>query len=234
MEDKQAVIHRIQEELFAMQDVDYRDFHSRLIPNIAPERIIGVRTPELRKYAKQLGKTKEAAVFLDELPHYYYEENNLHGFLLEQIKDYDTCIAQWNRFLPCVDNWATCDMPSPKVFKKNLPQLLSQIRLWMDSAETYTVRFAIGMLMRFYLEDETFSPEYPEWVAAVRSEEYYINMMVAWYFATALAKQWEVVFPYIQERRLSQWCHNKSIQKAVESNRITPEQKANLRKLRWR
>lgn len=232
MEDRQAVICRIQEALFEMQDTDYRDFHSKLIPNIAPERIIGVRTPALRKYAKQLGKTQEAAVFLEELPHHYYEENNLHGFLLEQIGDYDACIAAWDRFLPYVDNWATCDMPSPKVFKKHLPKLLSQLRIWMDSGETYTVRFAIGMLMRFYLEDETFSQEYPEWVAAVRSEEYYINMMVAWYFATALAKQWERVIPYIEEQRLSPWCHAKAIQKAVESGRITPEQKNYLRGLR--
>ena len=234
MEDRQAVISRIQEELFGMQDVDYRDFHSKLIPNIAPERIIGVRTPELRKYAKQLAKTKEAELFLEELPHYYYEENNLHGFLLEQMKDYDACIAAWNRFLPYVDNWATCDMPSPKVFKKHLPELLSQLQLWMDSGETYTVRFAIGMLMRFYLEDKTFSQEYLEWVAAVRSEEYYINMMVAWYFATALAKQWEAAVSYIEGRRLSQWCHNKAIQKSVESSRITAEQKDYLRGLRWK
>lgn len=225
---------RIQEALFEMQDIAYREFHSKLIPNIEPARIIGVRTPALRKYAKQLGKTAEAAAFLEELPHYYYEENNLHGFLLEQIKDYDECIAAWNRFLPYVDNWATCDMPSPKVFQKHLPELLAQLRQWMDSGETYTVRFAIGMLMRHYLEGETFSPEYLQWVASVRSEEYYVNMMVAWYFATALAKQWEAAFPYIGERRLSQWCHNKSIQKAVESSRITAEQKNALRKLRWK
>lgn len=232
MEEKDT-IRGIREELFAMQDADYREFHSKLIPNIAPERIIGVRTPQLRKYAKQLAKTEEASVFLEELPHYYYEENNLHGFLLEQVKDFDACIAQWNRFLPFVDNWATCDMPSPKVFGKHLPGLLTQLRLWMDTGETYTVRFAIGMLMRFYLDD-AFSPEYPALVAAVESDEYYVNMMVAWYFATALAKQWEAVIPYIEERRLAQWRHNKAIQKAVESSRITPEQKSYLRGLRWK
>ena len=171
---------------------------------------------------------------MQQLPHTYYEENNLHAFLIEQIKDYETCVAEWNRFLPYVDNWATCDMTRPKVFKRHLPQLRQQIRQWMDSGDTYTVRFGIEMLMSLYLESETFTPEYSEWVAAVRSEEYYINMMVAWYFATALAKQWESVIPYIEERRLSQWCHNKSIQKAVESNRITPEQKDYLRGLRWK
>lgn len=234
MEERQALIRQVQEQLFEMRDAEYRDFHRKLIPNIAPERIIGVRTPVLRKYAKQFGKTAEAAVFLEELPHHYYEENNLHGFLLEQVKDYDACIAEWNRFLPYVDNWATCDMPAPRVFKKHLPKLLTQLRVWMDSGQTYTVRFAIGMLMRHYLEDETFSEEYPQWVASVRSEEYYINMMVAWYFATALAKQWEAVAPYIEDRKLSQWCHNKAIQKSVESSRITAEQKKYLRGLRWK
>lgn len=232
MTEKQEVIKQVQRELFSMQDEQYREFHSKLIPNIDPEKIIGVRTPALRKYAKQFAKTSGAEEFLLQLPHDYYEENNLHGFLLEQIKDYETCVEEWNRFLPYVDNWATCDMPSPKVFKKHLRELLAEIRRWMDSGETYTVRFGIGMLMRFYLEDETFSPEYLEWVAAVRSEEYYVNMMVSWYFATALAKQWDASIPYIEERRLGQWCHNKSIQKAVESYRITPEQKAYLRGLR--
>ena len=232
MDRQQQVIGQIQKELFEMQDEGYRAFHSKLIPNIAPERIIGVRTPQLRSYAKQFAKRQEAAVFLQQLPHTYYEENNLHAFLIEQIKDYDACVASWNRFLPYVDNWATCDMPMPKGFKKHLPELLRQIRQWMDSGETYTVRFGIGMLMRLYLEPETFSPEYPVWVSQVHSDEYYVNMMVAWYFSTALAKQWESVIPYIEERRLSQWCHNKSIQKAVESNRITPEQKDYLRGLR--
>lgn len=231
---QETVILQVQKELFDMQDEGYRAFHSKLIPNIDPERIIGVRTPQLRSYAKSLAKQPEAAVFLQQLPHTYYEENNLHAFLIEQIKDYDTCVAQWNRFLPYVDNWATCDMPSPKVFKKHLQELLPQIRTWMDSGETYTVRFGIGMLMRLYLEPDTFSVEYLQWVADVRSEEYYVNMMVAWYFATALAKQWEATVPYIEERRLTQWCHNKSIQKAVESNRITPGQKDYLRGLRWK
>ena len=234
MDDQKAVILQVQNELFAMQDQAYREFHSKLIPNVDPAKIIGVHTPQLRSYAKQFGKCPESAVFLRQLPHEYYEENNLHAFLIEQIKDYGECVAEWNRFLPYVDNWATCDMPSPKVFKKHLPELLTQIRKWMDSGETYTRRFGIGMLMRLYLEPETFSPEYPQWVAAVHSEEYYVNMMVAWYFATALAKQWDAVLPYIEDRRLTRWCHNKSIQKAVESNRITPEQKDHLRGLRWK
>ena len=234
MMDQKSVIQMVQKELFEMQDEGYRAFHSKLIPSVDPAKIIGVRTPQLRSYAKQFAKRPEAEVFLQQLPHIYYEENNLHAFLIEQIKDYETCVAEWNRFLPYVDNWATCDMPRPKVFKRHLPQLRQQIRQWMDSGDTYTVRFGIEMLMSLYLEQETFSVEYLEWVAEVRSEEYYINMMVAWYFATALAKQWESVIPYIEERRLSQWCHNKSIQKAVESNRITPEQKDYLRGLRWK
>lgn len=227
-------IRQVQKELFEMQDVEYRDFHSKLIPNVDATQIIGVRTPRLRSYAKQFAHRAEAADFLRQLPHTYYEENNLHAFLIEQIKDYETCVKEWNRFLPYVDNWATCDMPMPKVFKKHLPELLPQIRSWMDSGETYTVRFGIGMLMRLYLEDDTFSPEYPAWVADVHSEEYYIHMMVAWYFATALAKQWEAVIPYLEERRLTPWCHNKAIQKSVESRRITPEHKDYLRALRWK
>lgn len=231
---QRAVVYMVQWELFKMQDRSYREFHSKLIPNIDPAKIIGVRTPQLRGYARKFAKQEESIIFLRQLPHDYYEENNLHAFLIEQIKDYEECIAEWNRFLPYVDNWATCDMPLPRVFKKHLPELLTQIRKWIGSGETYTVRFGIGMLMRLYLEPESFSPEYPQWVATVNSNEYYVNMMVAWYFATALAKQWEAVIPYIEERILPQWCHNKSIQKAVESNRITPEQKAYLRGLRWK
>ena len=171
MMSQETVILRVQKELFDMQDEGYRAFHSKLIPTIDPDRIIGVRTPQLRSFAKGFAKQPEAAVFLQQLPHDYYEENNLHAFLIEQIKDYETCVAQWNRFLPYVDNWATCDMPSPKVFKKHLPELLIQIRQWLDSGETYTVRFGIGMLMRLYLDPDTFLPEYLQWVADVQSEE---------------------------------------------------------------
>lgn len=228
-----AVEALVRAQLFAMQDPAYRDFHSKLIPDVDPARIIGVRTPQLRKYAKTLAKTPEAAEYLRILPHQYYDENNLHGFLIESIRDYDACMAAVNRFLPYVDNWATCDLMAPAVFKKHLPELLEQIRVWIASDHTYTVRFGIGMLMRFYLDD-AFSGEYPELVAGVRSEEYYVRMMAAWYFATALAKQYDAVLPYLTEKRLDMWTHNKTIQKAVESYRITPEQKDYLRSLRIR
>ena len=223
----------VRARLYAMQDLPYRDFQCRLVPTVAAEAMIGVRTPELRKFARAFAKTPEAAEFLTSLPHRYYEENNLHGFLIESMKDFGQAVAALDIFLPYVDNWATCDLMRPKVFRKNLPESLIAIRRWLTSEETYTIRFGIEMLMTFYL-DEEFQPEYLNWVAELKSEEYYVNMMVAWYFATALAKQWESVIPYIEERRLSQWCYNKSIQKAVESTRITPEQKDYLRGLRWK
>lgn len=222
---------QIRSDLFALQDKEYRDFHSRLIPTVNPENIIGVRTPALRKYAKQLSKTPQAEEYLKLLPHKYYDENNLHGFLIEDIKDYDAVITALDAFLPYVDNWATCDMMAPKIFKKHLPELLVKIKEWIASDKTYTIRFGIGMLMKYYL-DEAFSCEYPDMVAAVRSEEYYVNMMVAWYFATALSKQYDAVLPYLENHRLSQWTHNKAIQKAIESYRITAEQKVYLRGLK--
>lgn len=221
----------VQEALFGMQDLQYRDFHSKLIPNVEKEAVIGVRTPDLRRFAKQFGKKPEAREFLQILPHRYYEENNLHGFLIEGMKDYDMCIGYLERFLPYVDNWATCDMVSPKVFQSHLPELFSKIKVWISSGHTYTVRFGIGMLMQLYL-DEAFDTVYPDLVADIRSEEYYVNMMIAWYFATALAKQYDAVLPYIKEHRLDTWTHNKAIQKAVESRRITKEQKDYLRTLR--
>lgn len=221
----------IRERLFELQDTGYREFHSRLMPTIDREKVIGVRVPDLRKLAKELFGTPEAAVFLKKLPHRYYEENNLHMFLLENIRDYDTAIAEIRRFLPYVDNWATCDCPGPKVFRHHLPELLSEIRNWLKSDHTYTVRFGIGMLMRYYL-DEAFSEEYPAMVASVHSEEYYVNMMIAWYFATGLAKQYEAVLPWLEGKRLDPWTQNKAIQKAVESYRITPEQKAYLKTLK--
>lgn len=226
-----SIEKNVQERLFEMQDLKYRDFQSRLMPTINKEKIIGVRTPALRSYAKEFAKMPESEEFLKNLPHQYYEENNLHGFLIEAIKDYDACVAELNRFLPYVDNWATCDLMSPKVFKKHLQELNEQIKIWISSEETYTIRFAIGMLMRFYL-DAAFMPEYPELVARVKSGEYYVNMMIAWYFATALAKQYDAVLPYIENHRLEPWTHNKSIQKAVESYRITPEQKEYLKTLK--
>lgn len=226
-------VRNIQKELFAMQDLQYREFHSRLMPMVEKERIIGVRTPELRKYAGKLGKRQEAEDFLAQLPHFYYEENNLHGFLIEKCKDYDRCVVLLDAFLPYIDNWATCDMVRPKVLKQDLPALFEKIREWTASGQTYTIRYGIGLLMQFYLE-EAFSPEYPELVSGIRSEEYYVNMMIAWYFATALAKQPEAILPYLEERRLPEWVHRKTIQKAIESNRITREQKAYLRTLRVR
>ena len=221
----------VQARLFALQDTEYRDFQCRLIPNVDPNTVIGVRTPELRKFAKDFAKEPEAAEFLRILPHRYFEENNLHGFLIERMKDYDRVIAALDAFLPFVDNWATCDQLRPGVFAKRPPQLREQIQIWMASGHTYTVRFGIEMLMCLYLDD-AFLPEYLDWVAAIRSDEYYVNMMTAWFFATALAKQYDAALPYIEERRLAPWTHNKAIQKAVESYRIADAQKAYLRSLK--
>ena len=165
------------------------------------------------------------------LPHQYYEENNLHGLLIEQIKDYEQCLAELERFLPYIDNWATCDLLSVKIVKKHLDTFIKEVDRWIESDQPYTIRFGIGMLMRYYLDDE-FQMEYPEKVAAVQSEEYYVNMMRAWYFATALAKQYDQILPFIEKGRLDVWTHNKSIQKAIESYRITPEQKMYLRTLK--
>ncbi len=219
--------------LFELQDKKYRNFQAKLIPNIDPETVIGIRTPELRKLAKDMAKEPGTDKFLAELPHRWFDENQLHAFIISLTKDYDTCIAQVERFLPFVDNWATCDQLSPKIFKKNKEDLLSHIREWLKSDKTYTVRFAAGMLMQHYL-DEDFDPEYPELVAAIESDEYYVNMMRAWYFATALAKQYDAAIPYIEEKRLDKWTHNKTIQKSVESYRITPEQKDHLKKFKIR
>ena len=218
-------------KLFALQDLKYQAFQCRLMPTVDPETVIGVRTPALRELAKEFGKTPEAAPFLQDLPHRYSEENNLHRLLLSAMKDYEQIIPALDAFLPFVDNWATCDLISPKVFKKHLPDLLPEIRRWMASGHTYTVRFGIGMLMSFYL-DGAFQPEYLDWVAAVRSQEYYVNMMIAWYFATALAKQYESTLPYIEYQRMDTWTHNRAIQKAIESDRITDQQKTYLRTLK--
>lgn len=225
------IAKQIEAELLALQDLKYRDFHCRLMPTVDPKTVIGVRTPALRKLAQKFQKTPEAEAFLTMLPHRYYEENNLHGFLIASMKDYNRVITELDRFLPYVDNWATCDLMSPKVFKKHLAQLLPEIQRWMSSDHTYTIRFGLGMLMSVYL-DAAFRPEYLDWVAAVRSQEYYVNMMVAWYFATALAKQYETALPYLENRRLDPWTHNKAIQKAIESYRITDQQKAYLRTLK--
>lgn len=222
----------IQKELFALQDKEYHDFHCRLMPTVNPDTVIGVRTPALRKFAKEVAKMPEHEEFLQKLPHTYYEENNLHGFLVETIRDYEACVKAVDAFLPYVDNWATCDMMTPKVFKKHPEELLAEIKRWLSAEDIYTVRFGIRMLMNFYL-DEQFTPEYLRMVACVSSQEYYINMMIAWYFATALAKQYEAVLPYLEKRQLPRWVHNKTIQKAVESYRITQEQKAYLKTLKY-
>lgn len=225
------MIEEIRKQLFSMQDIKYRDFQSKLIPTVEYETVIGVRTPELRKYAKQLSKTEGISEFLEDLPHQYFDENQLHAFLISEIKDYERCLEEVERFLPYVDNWATCDQLLPKVFKNHEKELLEDIRKWMVSDKTYTVRFSIGMLMKYFL-DEHFKIEYPGMVAEIRSEEYYINMMIAWYFATALAKQYEAVLPFIENHRLDMWTHNKAIQKSVESYRIAKEQKEYLRSLK--
>ncbi len=217
--------------LFELQDLKYREFHSKLMPTVDKETVIGVRTPELRKLAKELKNTDIAYEFMKKLPHKYYEENNLHAFLIEEIKDYNECIKELDRFLPLVDNWATCDMMRPKILKKHLAELLFEIKKWIDSGEIYTVRFGIECLMCYYL-DEHFKSEFHETVSEIRSGEYYIRMMQAWYFATALAKKYDETLPYLEQRKLGGDVHNKTIQKAIESYRITKEQKEYLRKLK--
>ena len=224
-------MEEIQKQLFELQDMAYRDFHSRLMPGIDKETVIGIRVPMLRKYAKSIAGTELAEKFIKELPHCYYEENNLHMMLITGIKDYDRCLTEIERFLPYIDNWATCDFPAPKCFENHKEDLLPVIKRWIASSETYTIRYGIGMLMRLYL-DADFDPEYVRIVAEVKSDEYYVNMMIAWYMATALAKQWDAVIPYIEEHRMSDWVHRKTIQKAVESYRITDEQKRYLKEYR--
>ncbi|WP_026495197.1 DNA alkylation repair protein [Butyrivibrio sp. WCD3002] len=221
----------IREELFKHRDIKYRDFQVKLIPGTDPDDMIGVRTPELRKLAKQYAKAEDINEFLNDLPHKYFDENQLQAFIISGMKDYNLCMEKLCEFLPYVDNWATCDQMSPKIFKKHKEELLKMIEEWIVSDKTYTVRFAIGMLMEHFLDDD-FDMKYPEMVAKVRSEEYYINMMIAWYFATALAKQYDSIIPYIEEKKLDDWTHNKAIQKSIESYRITPEQKEYLRSLK--
>ncbi len=221
----------IQKRLFELQDMAYRDFHSGLIPELPKEHFIGIRVPVLKKFAKEYKKEAEAEVFLKQLPHTYYEEYMLHGLLIAEIKDYAACIQAVEAFLPYIDNWAVCDGLSPKVFKDHKQELLEKIKQWIPSEHTYICRFGMEMLMRWFL-DEDFRPEYLKMPASVRSEEYYVNMMIAWFFATALAKQWDAAIPYLQNPVLEPWTHNKTIQKARESLRITPEQKEYLKTLR--
>ena len=223
----------IRETLLSLQDGVFAAFQARLLPNIAPERIIGVRTPELRKLAKQLRGSSDGEAFLKALPHKFFEENNLHAFLLCETKDFKRCVQAVEEFLPYVDNWATCDQLRPKAFARNKQALLPHIRSWLDSDREYTRRFGIGMLMSHFL-DEDFREEYLRWVSDIHSEEYYVNMMIAWYFATALAKQYEAALPYLENRRLPPWVHNKAIQKAVESFRVSDGHKTYLKTLKIR
>lgn len=220
----------IREALFALQDEEYAAFHRKLVPGME-EKVIGVRVPDARKLAKTLFRSGQYALFLNDLPHTYNDENLLHALLVSEIKDYSACLESISRFLPYINNWAVCDILSPKVFKKHKPELLSEIRVWSASRHTYTCRFGLEMLMTWFLDDD-FRPEYLDIPLQVRSEDYYVNMMLAWFFATALAKQWEAVLPCLTENRLSVWVHNKTIQKARESFRITPEQKAYLSTLK--
>lgn len=221
----------LQKQLFELQDLKYRDFHAKLLPGIDKETIIGIRTPILRKFAKDFDKSANKNVFLQELPHVYYEENNLHMMLIAMIKDFNLCLDETTRFVPYINNWATCDLPIPKCFAKHKDELLSEIQEWIHATAPYTIRYGIGLLMRLYL-DEDFKPEYLSRVTAIQSEEYYVNMMIAWYLATALAKQWDSTIPYLENHLLSDRVHKKTIQKAIESYRITEEQKRYLKKLR--
>jgi len=221
----------IEEKLWLMQDNKYRDFQMKLFPTIESNTIIGVRTPILRKYSKELIKSNNYASFLEELPHKYFDENQLHAFILSEIKDFDECILLINKFLPYVDNWATCDQMSPKIFKKYHDKLLIEIKKWLNSKETYTIRFGIGMLMQHFLDND-FKIEYLRMVSKIKSKEYYVNMMRSWFFATALAKQYEKTIPFIENHKLDTWTHNKTIQKAIESYRITDEQKKYLKSLK--
>ena len=223
-----ADLHR---KLYDLQDLKYRDMQIKIIPTVEPESVIGVRTPELKSIAKDILKDGNYKGFLEELPHRYFEENQLHAFIISGIKDLGECMEELEKYLPHVDNWATCDQMSPKIFRKHKDVLFSHIKEWVNSEKTYAVRFGVGMLMEHFLDDN-FDPLYPELVAKLRSEEYYVNMMIAWYFATALAKQYESILPFIEEKRLDDWTHNKAIQKSLESRRITEEQKLYLKSLK--
>ena len=221
----------IQAKLFSLQDKTYASLQAKILPSVQSSTIIGVRTPLLRTFAKELFLKNDFQTFIQDLPHKYFEENQLHAFIISLTKDFASCIEQTQAFLPYIDNWATCDQFSPKIFKKESEKLLPHIDQWLKSEKTYTVRFAIGMLMQHFLADN-FNLKYTDLVADLRSQEYYINMMRAWYFATALAKQYESALPYLEQKRLDPWTHNKSIQKAIESLRLSPLQKSYLRTLK--
>ena len=222
---------KIQKELFSLQDKEYMKFLSKLTPNVSEDTIIGVRIPKIRKLAKKLVKNNEYEDFLKELPHKYYDENLLHGAIISENKDFENCIKLLDDFLPFIDNWAVCDTISPKIFKKYKKELIEKIKEWSQSDKTYTCRFGVEMLMTHFL-DEDFKKEYLEMVADIHSEEYYVKMVVAWFFATALAKQWDYAVIYLEDNRLDVWVHNKTIQKARESLRISLEKKEYLKKLK--
>lgn len=221
----------LQKRLFELQDVKYKEFHCKLVPTVDPEKIIGIRSPIMAKFVKQFAKEPQAKEFIKVLPHEYYDENSVHAYLVSIIKDIDTAIAETERFLPYVDNWATCDSFAPKIFKKYPGKVYEKIEKWVNSDKTYTIRFGVGLLMSNYLDDY-FSPEHPKLVASIHSDEYYVNMMLAWYFATALAKQHDTILPYFEEFRLDTWVHNKAIQKCIESYRIDDDTKQYLRTLK--
>ncbi|MBP8969085.1 MAG: DNA alkylation repair protein [Lachnospiraceae bacterium] len=225
---KKTDLHK---NLKKLQDLKYRDMQVKIIPNLEPSSIIGVRTPELKAMAKEILKSGDYKDFLNDLPHKYFEENQLHAFILSGMKDADECFEELEKFLPYVDNWATCDQMSPKIFKKHKDELLKRVKVWIASGEPYTIRFGVGMLMEHFLDDD-YDVKYPAMVAKLRSDEYYVNMMIAWYFATALAKQYDTIIPYIEKKKLDKWTHNKAIQKSVESYRISDEQKAYLKTLK--
>ena len=223
----------IQKALFELQDLEYRDFIAKLVPNVDKETIIGIRVPVLRKFTKSYLKEHkdECEVFLNTLPHQYFEENNFHAFILEEEKDIDVLFSKLDEFLPFVNNWATCDSLKPKIFKKNKEKLEAKCYEWMKSNDVYTIRFGIEQLMNYFLDD-SFNIKQPKIIAKIKHEDYYVKMMIAWYFATALAKQWDEIIPFIKNQELEPWTHNKAIQKAIESYRITPEQKEYLRSLK--
>lgn len=234
MEKSCNIIEEIKDYLLKNQDLQYKQFHSSLMPTINSEVVIGIKVPILRNYTKELLKkyaTQSFIPFFKDLPHQYYEENNIHAFLIEKINNYDECLFQLEQFLPYIDNWATCDMLNPKVFSKNKDKLLKKINEWIKSSHTYTIRFGIGMLMRYFL-DKDFNSSYLELVYSIKSEEYYVNMMKAWFFATALAKQYDATLPIIQNKKLDIWTHNKAIQKAIESFRVPAEHKQYLKTLK--
>ena len=222
---------KITDALIQLQDLKYRDFQSRLIPGVSPGSFIGVRTPDLRKMARTMYGTEEGRIFLSSLPHHYFDENQLHAFMLELSTDFNDCVEKTNIFLPYIDNWATCDQLSPKIFRRHRKELPELIRTWIKSDHAFTVRFGIRMLMSHFLDDE-FDPAYLRMVSEIRSDEYYVKMMTAWYFATALAKQYESALPFIKDGILEPWTHNRTIQKSLESFRISQERKTELRALR--